>query len=88
MEDLELIRKSSSPCSSLVIVVRKKDGSNRVYIDYKPLNKVTTLDPQSMTPPADIFQGMEKDPYFSKLDLSQDYWQISVRKEDISKRLF
>ncbi|GFO18187.1 Zinc finger protein [Plakobranchus ocellatus] len=33
-----------------------------------------------MTPPADIFQGMEKDQYFSKIDLSKSYWQIPVRR--------
>ncbi|GFR71510.1 retrovirus-related Pol polyprotein [Elysia marginata] len=58
MEDLEIIRKSSSPYSSPVVVVKKKYGSNRVCIDYRRLNKLTTFDPQPMTPPADIFQGM------------------------------
>ncbi|GFS15749.1 zinc finger protein [Elysia marginata] len=70
MEDLKFIRKSSSPYSSPVVVVKKKDGSNRVCIDYRRLNKITTFDPQPMTPPADVFQGMEKDQYFSKLDLT------------------
>ncbi|GFS22038.1 zinc finger protein [Elysia marginata] len=87
MEDLEIIRKSSSPYSSPV-VVKKKDGSNRVCIDYRRLNKITTFDPQPMTPPADVFQGMEKDQYFSKLDLIKEYRQIPVRKEDISKTAF
>ncbi|GFN97175.1 Zinc finger protein [Plakobranchus ocellatus] len=41
-----------------------------------------------MTPTADIFQGMEKDQYFSRIDLSKGYWQILVRKEDIPKTAF
>ncbi|GFO34866.1 Zinc finger protein [Plakobranchus ocellatus] len=41
-----------------------------------------------MTPPADIFQGMEKDQYFSKINLSKGYWQIPVRKEEIPKTAF
>ncbi|GFS14105.1 zinc finger protein [Elysia marginata] len=88
MEDLKIIRKSSSPYSFPVVVVKKKDGSNRVCIDYRRLNKITTFDPQPMTTPADVFQGMEKDQYFSKLDLSKGYWQIPVRKEDIPKTAF
>ncbi|GFS10461.1 Pol polyprotein [Elysia marginata] len=54
MEDLEIIRKSSSPYSSPVVVVKKKDVSNRVCIDNRRLNKLTTFDPQPMTPPAHI----------------------------------
>ncbi|GFN97887.1 Zinc finger protein [Plakobranchus ocellatus] len=41
-----------------------------------------------MTPSTDIFQGMEKDQYLSKIDLSKGYWQIPVRKEDIPKKAF
>ncbi|GFO36119.1 Zinc finger protein [Plakobranchus ocellatus] len=88
MEDLGIIKKSSFPYASPVVVVKKKDGTNRVCIDYRRLNKLTIFDPQPMTPPADIFQGMEKDQYFSKIDLSTGYWQIPVRKEDIPKTAF
>ncbi|GFO42449.1 Zinc finger protein [Plakobranchus ocellatus] len=88
MEDLGIIRKSSSPYASPVVVVKKKDGTNRVCNDYRRLNKLTIFDPQAMTPQADIFQGMEKDQYFSKIDLSKVYWQIPLRKEDILKTAF
>ncbi|GFO19508.1 Zinc finger protein [Plakobranchus ocellatus] len=88
IEDLGVIRKSSSPYVSPVVVVKKKDGTNRVCIDYRPLNKLTIFDPQPMTPPADIFQGMEKDQCFSKINLSKGYWQIPVPKEDIPKTTF
>ncbi|GFN75245.1 Zinc finger protein [Plakobranchus ocellatus] len=88
MEDLGVIWKNSSPYVSPVVVVKKKGGTNRVCIDYRWLNKLTIFDPQPMTPPADIFQGMEKDQYFSKIDLSKSYRQITVRKEDILKTAF
>ncbi|GFO24248.1 Zinc finger protein [Plakobranchus ocellatus] len=88
MEDLGVIRRSSSPYASPVVVVKKKDGTNRVCIDYRRLNKLTIFDPQPMTPSADIFQGMEKDQYFSIIDLSKGYWQIPVWKENILKTVF
>ncbi|GFO35687.1 Zinc finger protein [Plakobranchus ocellatus] len=76
------------PYASPVVVVRKKDGTNRVCIDDRRLNKLTIFDPQPMTPPADIFQVMEKDQYFSKIDLSKGYLRIPERKEDIPKTAF
>ncbi|GFN74006.1 reverse transcriptase [Plakobranchus ocellatus] len=88
MEDLGIIRKSSSPYASPVVVVKKKDGTNRVCIDYRRLNKLTNFDSPPGTPLAGILQGMEKDQYFSKIDLSKGYWQIPVRKEDIPKTAF
>ncbi|GFO17740.1 Zinc finger protein [Plakobranchus ocellatus] len=88
MEDLGVIRKSCSPYASPVVVVKKKDGTNRVCIEYRRLNKLTIFDPQPMTPPADIFQGMEKDQYFSKIDLSKGYWQFPAGKKDIPKTAF
>ncbi|GFS17532.1 transposon Ty3-I Gag-Pol polyprotein [Elysia marginata] len=62
MEDLGIIRKTSPPYSSPVLVVKKKDGSNRVCNDYRRLNKITTFDPQRITPPADIFQAQPQNP--------------------------
>ncbi|GFO12743.1 Zinc finger protein [Plakobranchus ocellatus] len=88
MEDLRVIRKSSAPYASPMVVVKKKDGTNHVCIDYRRLNKLTIFDPQPGTPPADIFQGMEKDQYFSKIDLTKGYWKIPVRKQDIPKTAF
>ncbi|GFR75371.1 zinc finger protein [Elysia marginata] len=62
IENLEIIRKSSSLYSSPVVVVRKKDGCNHVCIDYRRLNKLTTFDPQPMTPPSGHFPGYGEGP--------------------------
>ncbi|GFO25266.1 Zinc finger protein [Plakobranchus ocellatus] len=88
MEGMGVIRKISSPYAFPVVVVKKKDGTNRVCIDYRRLIKLTIFDLQPGTPQTDIFQGMEKDMYFSKIDLSKGCWQIPVRKEDIPKTAF
>ncbi|GFN95534.1 Zinc finger protein [Plakobranchus ocellatus] len=88
MENLGIIRKSNSPYASPVVVVKKKDGSNGVCIDYRRMNKLTVYDPHPTLPHADIFQGMENDKYCSKIDLSKGYWQIPVRQEDVPETVF
>ena len=73
MEEMGIIRKSSSPYSSPVVVVKKKDGSNPICVDFRRLNKVTIIDPQPVRSPADSFHGMRVERYFSKLDLTRGY---------------
>ena len=55
MEDLRIIRKSDSPYASPVVVVKKKDGSNRICIDFRRLNKITVTDPQPVLSPAESY---------------------------------
>ncbi|KAK3795554.1 hypothetical protein RRG08_059608 [Elysia crispata] len=57
----------------------KKDGSNRIGIDLRRLNKITVTDPQPVPSPAESFLGMSEDKYFSKLDLTKDQHKIRVR---------
>ena len=71
MKDMGLIRKSSSPYFSPVVIVKKKDRGNRICVDVRRLNKVTIIDPQPVPSPADSFLGMREDRYFSKLDLTK-----------------
>ncbi|RUS77523.1 hypothetical protein EGW08_014707 [Elysia chlorotica] len=88
MEDLGIIRKSNSPYASPVVVVKKKDGSNRICIDFRRLNSITVNDPQPVPSPAESFLGMSEDKYFSKLDLTKGYHQIRVRPSDVHKTAF
>ena len=88
MLDMGVIRKSSSPYASPVVIVKKKDGSNRICVDYRKLNKVTISDPEPMRTSEDLFQQLGKSKFFSKIDLSKGYWQIPVAKEDIVKTAF
>ena len=88
MEDLGIIRKSDSPYASPVVVVKKKDVSNRICIDFRRLNKITVTDLQPVPSPAESFLGMSEDKYFSKLDLTKGYHQIRVRPSDVHKTAF
>ena len=49
---------------------------------------MTIPDPEPMTPAVDVFQAIEQDVYFTKIDLSKGYWQIPVQEEDVPKTAF
>ena len=56
MQDLGIIRVSNSPYASPVVIVKKKDGSDRVCVDYRKLNKLTVFDPEPMVTSEDLFK--------------------------------
>ncbi|XP_074609412.1 uncharacterized protein LOC141863662 [Acropora palmata] len=88
MMKMGVIRESNSPYASPVVVVKKKDGSNRVCVDYRKLNKLTVFDPEPMPAAVDLFQKLNGDKFFSKVDLSKGYWQVTVPEVDIPKTAF
>ena len=88
MQDLAITRVSNSPYASPVVIVKKKDGSNRICVDYRKLNKLTVFDPEPMVAPEDLFRKLNEDKYFSKIDLSKGYWQVPVAENDIHKTAF
>jgi transposase InsO family protein len=88
MLDLRVIRESRSPYASPVVIVKKPDGSNRVCVDYRKLNKLTVFDPEPMPTAEELFQKVSGDRVFSKVDLSKGYWQIKVAEKDIYKTAF
>lgn len=88
MLQLGVIRESSSPYASPIVIVKKKDGSNRICVDYRKLNRVTITDPEPMSIAQDLFQKLGKSKFFSKIDLSKGYWQIPVAGADIHKTAF
>ena len=53
-----VIRESNSPYASPVVVVKKKDGSNRICVDYRKLNKLTVFDPEPMPTAEEVFQRL------------------------------
>ena len=56
MLEMGVVRPSTSPCASPIVMVKKKDGSNSVYVDFQKLNKITEVDPEPMTTAEDLFR--------------------------------
>ena len=88
MMKMGVIRESDSPYASPVVVVKKKDNTNRVCVDYRRLNKLTVIDLEPMPTAEHLFQRLSGDKFFTKIDLSKGYWQITIPEEDIPKTAF
>ena len=86
--EMGVVRPSTSPYPSPIVMVKKKDGSNRVCVDFRKLNKITEVDPEPMTTAEDLFRRLSGKKYLSKIDLTKGYWQIPVAPEDVHKTAF
>ncbi|KAF5799660.1 putative nucleotidyltransferase, Ribonuclease H [Helianthus annuus] len=82
------IRPSSSPWGAPVLFVKKKDGTFRMCIDYRELNKVTVKNRYPLPRIDDLFDQLQGSCYYSKIDLRSGYHQLRVREEDVSKTAF
>ena len=87
-ERLGLIRPSSSPWGCGVLFVKKKDGTDRLCVDYRPLNKKTIKNKYPLPNINELFEQLKGAKVFSKLDLRMGYHQIRIREEDIPKTAF
>jgi hypothetical protein len=83
-----VITTSRSPYAAPAVLVQKKDGSFKLYIDYRGLNKITIKNKFHIPFIDELLDELHGDKYFSKLDLRSGYYQIRVRLEDVKKNTF
>ncbi|GKC20958.1 putative reverse transcriptase domain-containing protein, partial [Tanacetum coccineum] len=88
LQDKCFIRPSSSPWGAPVLFVKKKDGSFRMCIDYRELNKLTVKNRYPLPRIDDLFDQLQGSQFFSKIDLRSGYHQLRVHEDDIPKTAF
>ncbi|WVZ74548.1 LOW QUALITY PROTEIN: hypothetical protein U9M48_022716, partial [Paspalum notatum var. saurae] len=86
--DKGYIRPSTSPWGAPVIFVPKKDGTQRMCIDYRALNDVTVKNKYPLPRIDDLFDQLKGASVFSKIDLRSGYHRLKIRASDIPKTAF
>ena len=82
------VKESSSPWSSPVVLVTKKDGSQRLYVDYGQLNAATVKDAFPLPRVDDSLATLSGSRWFSTLDLASSYWQVAMDADTQEKAAF
>ena len=88
LSDKGFIRPSHSPWGAPVLFVKKKDGTFRMCIDYRELNKLTIKNRYPLPRIDDLFDQLQGSSWYSKIDLRSGYHQLRVHEDDISKTAF
>jgi hypothetical protein len=86
--DKGFIRPSNSPWGAPVLFVRKKDGTHRLCIDYRQLNKITVKNKYPLPRIDDLFDQLKGAKAFSKINLRSGYYQMKIKEADVVKTAF
>lgn len=78
---MDIIEPSDSPYASPLVIVKKLDGTNRLYVDYRASNAKTQFDAGPVPDISEIFAKLVHSNYFTKLDLTKGCWQIPMKEE-------
>ena len=78
MLEQKVVEPTSSPWSSPIVLVKKKDGSHRFCVDYRWVNAVTKRDVYPLPWVDDILETLAGARYFTTLDLASGYWQVTL----------
>lgn len=86
--DAKIIRESSSPFASPILLVKKKDGSDRMCVDYRDLNRNTRPDSYPLPLISDQIDKLHGAHYFSSIDMASGFHQIRVHEDSVEKTAF
>jgi transposase InsO family protein len=83
-----VIRPSTSPWASPIVLVKKKDNSTRFCVDYRVLNNITKKDVHPLPRISDMLEALHGGVFFTTLDAASGYWQIPMDEASKEKTAF
>ena len=82
------IRPNVSPWRAPVLFVKKKDGTLRLHVEYRQLNKMTVENNYQLPRIDDLLNQLKGAGVFLKIDLRSGYHQLRIKDEDVHKMVF